>query len=385
MRNLEISTVLAYNTHMNRYYEFRIYPTNKQLSQIWTNIHCARAIYNLMLADKISYYDKYKEMLHNTPAQYKSDNPWLKDADSLALANAQLNLQTAFKNFFNHPSVGFPKFKARNKVKWAYTTNVVNNNIKLADNYLTLPKVGAVRIKLHRPIEGKMKSVTVTIKRSMRVYVSILIEKEVDIPSVESTKFLGLDYSSPCLYIDSEGNEPDYPQFYRKTEAKLAREQRRLSLMQRGSHNYEKQRIKVARIHEHIANQRKDFLHKQSRMLADDYDLIGIEDLNMRGMSQSLKLGKATMDNGFGLFKSMLKYKLEERGKQLVVIDKWYASTKTCSVCGNVKPMKLSEREYICPRCGQVMARDLNAAINIRNEAIRTVGYTGIARLCLTH
>lgn len=360
--------------NIKRRYEFRIYPNKQQLEQIWVNIHCARAIYNLMLADKISYYQEHKKTLHNTPAQYKNDNPWLKDADSLALANAHLNLQTAFKNFFTQPSVGFPKFKSRNKAKWAYTTNLINNNIKLSDNHLTLPKVGAVRIKLHHPLVGKMKSVTVTVKRSMKVYVSILVEREIDAPSIESQKVLGLDYSSPCLYIDSDGNEPDYPRFYRKAEAKLAKEQRKLSHMEHGSRNYEKQRIKVARIHEHIANQRKDFLHKLSRELADNYDVIGIEDLNMRAMSQGLKLGKSTMDNSFGLFVRLLKYKLEDQGKQLIVIDKWYPSTKTCSHCGNVKPMKLSDDTYVCPICGLIMARDWNAAINIREEAKRMLG-----------
>ena len=254
-------------------------------------------------------------------------------------------------------------------------------NITLENGFLKLPKVGLVRIKQHRPVEGKIKSVTVEVKRSGKVFVSILCEKEVDIEKVEPKTFIGLDYSSPHLYVDSNGNEPDYPRFYRQMEAKLAREQRKLSKMYRDAKsagrdlkdckNYQKQRMRVARLHEKVANQRKDFLHKLSKELADTYDVVAIEDINKRNMSQSLRLGKSTMDNGFGMLERMLEYKLEERGRKLVKVDRWFASTKTCSCCGNKKFMRLSDREYVCPECGLVMNRDFNAAINIREEAKR--------------
>lgn len=366
---------------IRRGYRFRIQPNTEQLDMIWTNIHSARAVYNIMLADKIAYYEKTGSMLHNTPAQYKDEYPWLREADSLALANAQLHLEAAYKNFFRDIKTGFPKFKSRSHSVWAYTTSQVNGNITLGDDFLRLPKVGSVRIKQHRPVEGKIKSVTVEVTRTGKVFASILAEREADIETVGPRKVLGLDYSSPYLYIDSNGDEPDYEKPFRKHQDKLAKEQRKLSEMAlrakaagrslKDCRNYQKQRIKVARIHEKVANCRKDALHKLSRQLADNCDAVAVEDLNMRAMSQGLNLGRSTLDNGYGMFVTLLKYKLEEQGKRLITIDRWYPSTKTCSCCGNTRPMRLSDREYVCPECGLIIDRDVNAAINIRNEAMR--------------
>lgn len=366
---------------MRRGYKFRIYPNAEQLDMIWTNIHSARAVYNIMLAEKIAYYEKTGNMLYNTPAQYKDEYPWLREADSLALSNAQLHLEAAYGNFFRDAKIGFPKFKSRSRSVWAYTTSQVNGNITLGGGFLRLPKVGPVRIKQHRPVEGKIKSVTVEVTRSGKVFASILVESEVDIMVIDPIKVLGLDYSSPYLYIDSNGDEPDFEKPFRKYQDRLAKEQRKLSEMAlkakaagrslKDCCNYRRQKRKVARVHDKIANCRKDALHKLSRQLADNYDAVAVEDLNMRAMSQGLKLGRSTLDNGYGMFVTFLKYKLEEQGKQLVIIDRWYPSTKTCSCCGNTKPMRLSEREYVCPECGLIIDRDINAAINIRNEAMR--------------
>ena len=366
---------------IRRGYRFRIYPNTEQLDMIWINIHSARAVYNIMLADKISHYEKTGNMLHNTPAQYKDEYPWLREADSLALANAQLHLEAAYGNFFRDARIGFPKFKSRSHAPWTYATSQNNGNITLGNGLLRLPKVGFVRIKQHRPVEGRIKSVTIEVTRSGKVFASILAEREVDIIAVDPYNILGLDYSSPYLYIDSNGDEPDFEKPFRKYQDRLAKEQRKLSEMAlkakatgrslKDSRNYQKQKRKVAKIHEKTTNCRKDALHKLSRSLADQYDAIAVEDLNMRAMSQSLYLGKATLDNGYGMFVSFLKYKLEEQGKQLIVIDRWYPSTKTCSCCGNTKPMRLSDHEYVCPECGLVMDRDINAAINIRDEALR--------------
>ena len=177
------------------------------------------------------------------------------------------------------------------------------------------------------------------------------------------------------LYKDSNGNEPCYPKYYRKAEKRLKREQRKLSLMEKGSSNRNKQRIKVARLHEKVANQRKDFLHKQSRQIANAYDCVCIENLDMKAMSQCLKFGKSVSDNGWGMFTVFLKYKLEEMGKRLVKIDKFYASSQLCNVCGykNAETKDLSVREWFCPTCGTHHDRDVNAAINIRNEGMRIV------------
>lgn len=365
---------------MLKAFKYRAYPNKKKALLMDKNIHSARFMYNKLLEEKIVYYKTNKEMLYNTPAMYKGEHHWLREVDSLALANAQLHVETAFKNFFRDKKIGFPNFKSRHKTKWSYTTNVVGSNIKVENGKIRLPKVGWVKIKYHRNMIGKLKSVTITKTRSGKYYVSCLCEYEADVEPVKPETFIGLDFSMPHLYIDSNGDEPEYPQFYRKSEEKLVREMRKLSLMEKGSSNRNKQRIKVARLMEHIANQRKDFLHKLSTEIANRYDCVGIESLDMKAMSQALNFGKSVHDNGWGMFTTFLEYKLAERGKFLIKIDKWFPSTKACSECGSVKPMPLNERMYVCPECGSVLPRDVNAAINICNEAKRTVGHTGIAR-----
>ena len=330
-----------------------------------------------MLSDKIKHYEETKQKLNNTPAQYKKEFEWLKEVDSLALANAQINLQTAYKNFFRSPKVGFPKFKSKKSNHRSYTTNCVNGNIKLVNGLLTLPKVGKIKMKQHRqiPSDYKLKSVTVSQTPSGKYYASILFEYENQVSQVIPQTFLGLDFSMHELYKDSNGNEPQYPRYYRQAEKKLAREQRKLSLMQKGSNNRNKQRVKVAKLHEKVASQRKDFLHKQSRQIANVYDCVCIEDLDMKAMSQSLRFGKSVSDNGWGMFTTFLAYKLEEMGKQLVKVDKFFASSQTCSVCGykNSETKNLAVRAWDCPECGTHHDRDVNAAINIRNEGMRLV------------
>ena len=361
----------------NKAYKFRIYPNAEQKVLFAKTFGCVRFIYNKMLADKIEHYNKTKEKLNNTPAQYKKEFPWLKEVDSLALANAQLNLQTAYKNFFENPQTGFPKFKSKKINKKSYTTNFVNNNITLSDGKLKLPKIGYVRVKQHRevPSEYKLKSVTISQTPSGKYYASVLFEYENQVFQIAPQNFLGLDFSMHELYVDSNGNEPEYSRYYRKSEQKLKREQRKLSLMQKGSNNRDKQRIKVAKLHEKVANQRKDFLHKQSRQITNVYDCVCIEDLNMKAMSQSLNFGKSVSDNGWGMFTQFLQYKLAEQGKILVKIDKYFASSQTCSCCGykNPETKDLSVREWVCPKCGIHHDRDVNAAINIRNEGMRVV------------
>ena len=193
------------------------------------------------------------------------------------------------------------------------------------------------------------------------------------IPVVE--RVIGLDYSSKGLYVDSEDNKPDYPQFYRKSEAKLKKAQRKLSNRKKGGKNREKQRKQVAKLHEKVANQRKDYLHKVSRQITNAYDAVAIEDLNMRSMAQCLNLGKSTNDNGFGMLKTFLGYKLVNQGKQLIVIDKWFPSSKVCYPCKGKNPdLTLADRIWICPHCGAVLDRDKNAATNIRYEGCRILG-----------
>ena len=264
---------------INRAVKIRIYPNAEQRVQIDKTIGCSRFIYNYMLADKMEHYKKEKKMLRNTPASYKKEYPWLKEVDSLALANVQLHLESAFHKFFREPSAGFPRFKSKKSSRKSYTTNVVNGNIFLEGKYLKLPKMTAVRMKLHRPISEKWKLKSVTVSR-----------------------------------------EPSGKYFASLTES---------------------------------------------------FDAVCVEDLNLKGMAGGLHLGKGVHDNGYGLFLSMLEYKLEERGKYLIKVDRYFASSKICSVCGNKKEeLSLSDRIYYC-ECGNRMDRDVNAAVNIMNEGKR--------------
>lgn len=228
---------------------------------------------------------------------------------------------------------------------------------------------------MHRLIPSgyKLKSVTVSQNPSGKYYASVLFEYESQIQEKELCNFLGLDFSMHELYKDSNGNEPTYPKYYRQAEKRLKREQRKLSLMQKGSENRNRQRIKVAKLHEKAANQRKDFLHKQSRQIANVYDCVCVEDLDMKAMSQERNFGKSVSDNGWGMFVTFLKYKLEEQGKRLVKVDKFFASSQICSCCGykNSETKNMSIREWDCPECGAHHDRDENAAINIRNEGKR--------------
>ena len=361
---------------MNKAYKFRIYPNEEQKILFAKTFGCVRFIYNKMLEDKIEYYNQTKEKLNNTPAQYKTEFEWLKEADSLALSNAQMNLQKAYNNFFSNPKkYGFPKFKSKHRSQKSYTTNNQKGSVKIENGYIQLPKTGLVKIKQHRniPDDYKIKSVTISQNAGGKYFASVLFEYEEEIAEKELESFIGLDFSMHELYVDSNGNCPEFPRYYRLSEKKLKKEQRKLSKMVKGSINREKQRVRVAKLHEKVANQRKDFLHKQSRQIANAYDCVCIENLNMQAMAQSLNFGKSVSDNGWGMFTAFLKYKLEELGKRLVKIDKFFASSQICSACGykNSETKDLSVREWICPCCQTHHNRDINAAVNIRNEGMR--------------
>ena len=361
----------------NKYYSFRAYPTADQQILIGKTFGCCRFLWNQMLADRIAEYKKSGTSLHNTPAPYKKTFSFLKEVDSIALANVQLNLNTAYNNFFRKPEIGFPKWKCKHKGKRSYTTNKVGNNIQLFDGYIKLPKLGYLKIRQHRPVPDswKLKSVTLKQAKSGKYFVSILFEYEKDIQPVNPGKAIGLDYAMHGDWVDSNGNMPNYPGYYRIAEERLAREQRKLSRMRKGSSNWCEQKKRVAKISEHAANQRKDFLNKQSTLITNEYDVVGVEDINLQGMSQSLNFGKSVSDNGFGMFRNMLKYKLADRGKYFVVVDKFFPSSQICHECGAVwKGTKdLSVREWTCPVCGHHHNRDENAALNIRDEAMRLV------------
>jgi putative transposase len=362
----------------NKRYKFRIYPNKEQSSLINKTFGSVRFLYNQMLADKIEYYKETKESFYVNPEYYKAFYPWLNEVDSRALKYAKIHLETAFNNFFKN-NKGFPKFKSKKRSKKAYTTcpaDMTTRNIRIEDNKLRLPKVGFVKIKLTKRIPSDWRLVSVTISQSAsgKYYASICYEYESQVQKMDPSKVriekcIGLDYSMKSLYVDSNGEEANYPKYYRLMEKKLAREQRKMSHMKLGSHNREKQRVKIAKIYEKIHNQRIDFLHKLSTLLAIKYDLICVEDINLQNMSKSLHFGKSIMDNGFGMFRFMLTYKLHDRGKEIANVDRFFPSSQLCHVCNYRNyDLTLDIREWYCPKCGTLHDRDVNAAINILNE-----------------
>ncbi len=365
----------------NKAMKYRIYPTKEQEEWFQKTFGCCRKIYNLMLSDKIAYYQETGKNLKTTPAQYKKEYPYLKEVDSLALANVQLHLQRAYQNFFRNKNMGFPTFKSAKRSRKSYTTNNQKGSISLEKNGIKLPKIGIVKAKIHREPEEewKLKSATISQERDGSYYVSVLFayEKEIVLVKKDTKNGIGLDYKSDGLYMDSDGRTAKMPKYYREQQKKLAKEQRKLARKigskkgESKSSHYKKQQQKVAKIHRHIANQRRDYLHKKSTEIANQYDVVCVEDLNMRAMSnRGFGNGKATLDNGYGCFLGMLEYKLADRGKYLVKVDKWYPSSQLCSACGKRKKLGLEERMYECS-CGLKIDRDYNAAINILREGQR--------------
>ena len=370
-----------------RAYRFEGFPDTDQEHLLRQFIGAARFLWNRMLADwKSSYEEKGKSDPIKTPAEYKKEPglEWLQDMDSLCLSNAQLRFKGAVKDFFSGKK-GYPNFKKKHVCKDAYTTNLSNKekpNLRLDGCYLTLPKVKTpVILCIHRDVlpGGILKNCTVTHEPTGKWYFSLVFEypktevpKSAALKETEEIRAIGLDMSLPELYVDSSGETPSYPKPYRKAEKRIAREQRRLSRMEKDSNNYQKQLIKIAKLHAKAKHQRADFLHKLSHALVTQYDLVCIEDLDMAAIKQSLSFGKSASDNGWGMFTRMLDYKADWNGCVIIRVDKWFPSSKMCSVCGHVyKELKLSDRQYVCPKCGNMMGRDHQAAINIKNEGIR--------------
>ncbi len=369
---------------MNRAIKYRIYPNEEQNNKFVQTFGCCRKIWNLMLSDKIEYYNKTGKILSTTPAEYKTVYTFLKDVDSLALANVQLHLQQAYKNCFDKKRkkcTGFPKYKSYKHSKRAYTTNNQHGTISIIDKkYIKLPKIGYVKAKIHRfpKSDWKLKSATISQDRDGKFYVSILFEfDKITEPVSNPNKIIGLDYKSDGLYMDSNGKVGTNHKYYRALHKQLAKQQRKLSKKigsrknEVKSNNYLKQLKKVNKIFKHITNQRKDNLHKISTEIANQYDIVCVETLNMKSLAnKGFGNGKATLDNGYGLFLNMLEYKLFERGKYFIKVDKWFPSSKMCSNCGCIKELTLQDRVYKC-ECGLIIDRDLNAAINIKNEGLR--------------
>lgn len=371
----------------NKAIKYRAYPTTEQSIMLAKTFGCCRKVYNLMLFDKIEGYKVTGKFPMVTPAKYKDEYPYLREVDSLALANKQIDLQEAFRNRFSKSHKkknGFPKYKAAKHSRKAYTTNNQKGTVAIIDDkYIKLPKIGKVKAVIHRIPDSSwiIKSATVSQESDGKYYISVLFEFDnVANPYVaDKTNAIGLDYASDGLYVDNNGNIGTNHKYYCESHKKLAKAQRKLSRMQGSkknevkSNNYIKQLRKVNKIHRHISNQRLDNLHKISTEIANQYDVVCVESLNMRSMSnKGFGNGKATLDNGYGMFLSMLEYKLSDRNKYLVKVDKWFPSSQICHCCGTLHPeMKdLTIRTMKCD-CGLTISRDQNAAINILQEGLR--------------
>lgn len=355
-------------------YEYRIYPNKKQEQMFAKTFGCTRFIYNKILDIRIQNYNNKKENkpLSNrlTPAKYKDEFIWLKEVDSLALANAQLHVEKAYKNFFKH---GFGKPKFKNKYgKQSYTTNNVSNTIRIENNKIRLPKVGMVNIVLHRPIQGNIKSVTVKKTKTNKYFISILTDFTYKVDKKANNYAIGIDLGIKDFAILSNGSKIQNPKEYRKLENKMKFAQRALSRKVKGSNNRNKAKYKLAKVHEKISNRRKDFLHKLSHKIINENQVIVLEDLQVKNMVKNHKLAKSIADVSWGTFVVYLQYKANVYNREIIKIDKFFPSSKTCSCCGHVlEKLDLSTREWVCPNCKTKHDRDVNASVNILQEGMK--------------
>ena len=368
----------AHSIVKQKAYKFRLYPNLEQRIFFEKTFGCSRFIWNQMLADRVAHYEETGESLNNTPAQYKEKFPWLKEVDSLALANVCLNLNAAYKSFFQS-KFGFPKFKSK-KTAQSYQTNNQKGTIALLDGKVKLPKVGWIKLKLHRQPKGLIKSATISKTTTGKYFISILCEEEI-LPLPKTGSDLGIDLGLESFAILSTGEKVGNPKFLTSLSKKLAKEQKILSrrgllAKKRGiklseSSNYQKQKLKVARLHEKIVNQRRDFLHQLSTNIIKNHDVICVEDLASRNLMKNHHLARAIGDASWAEFVRQLCYKADWYGKKIVTISRWYPSSQLCSDCGfNSGKKGLSIREWTCEGCGTRHDRDINASLNILKEGL---------------
>ncbi len=352
---------------MLKAYKYRIYPDAEQMQFFAKCFGCVRFVYNRMLSDRIEHYNLTGKSLNNTPAQYKSEFTWLKEVDSLALANAQMNLNTAYRNFFRDKSTGFPKFKSKKNNNFSYTTNNQKGTVYVENGYIKLPKLKSpVKIRQHRSFEGVIKSCTISKAPSGKYHISILVETEIQkLPA--SDMRVGIDVGIKDFAVLSNGEAYKNPKHLRKSEKRLAKLQRDLSRKQIGSSNRNKARIKVAKLHEKIANQRMDFLHKKSTEIIRKNQAIVIEDLKVKNLMKNHNLAKSIAEVSWSRFREMLDYKSRWYGRELIIAPPDYPSSQLCSDCGNrsSQTKDLACRVYICPECGLEIDRDYNASLNL--------------------
>ena len=375
---------------INKSYKIRIYPNSHQKELIEKTFGCVRQVYNdflCMCIEKHSkdptYSIKKYELIKMLP-EYKETFPYLKEVDSIALQQTILHLHSAYTNFFRH-NAEFPKFKKK-KNDHGYITMNINSSVRLIENDIQIPKLGRVRCKCSFSIPDDFSFTTVSVSRKgMGYYVTLIGEQENTFieeieKALDARKSIGLDFSMSSLFVDSDGNKVDMPKYYAKSLKKLAMLSRNASRCKKGSKNSIKAYNKLKKYQTHVANQKKDFLHKLSFKMANTYDYVFVENLDLKSMQSKdnkFKFGKTLIDRPYYMFLSFLEYKLNWRGKKLIKVDRYFPSSKLCSECGYKNAnLTLNDRHWTCPICGKIHDRDINAAINIKKEGLKLLAFS---------
>ena len=366
--------------------QVRLYPTKEQQTLLARTFGCARWWWNYALNKSIEAYKETGKGLGRSalnaflPTLKKAeDTCWLAECYSQVLQATTLNLTTAYKSFFEGRA-RFPRFKSKHgkqSIQYPQNVKIVEGNVKLPGN------IGIVTAKIHRLLEGKIKTVTISKTPSGKYFASILTEVEGENPTISEGKIYGVDLGLKHFAVVTDGEKVskyDNPKHITKHEQNLKRKQKKLARKQKGSNSRNKYRKAVAKVYERVSNSRQDFLHKLSYKLVSDSQAVIVENLHVKGMVRNHNLAKAIFEVGWGTFTNFLAYKLERKGARLVEIDRWFPSSKLCSNCFyQVSEMPLDVRDWVCPHCGTHHDRDGNAAINIRAEGVRMLKAEGSA------